>query len=376
MEEKSVMDYTTRYIDKTTINQAVKLIREFTGGSYFGADDKYVQWMYFDSPLKTNIVEKEKYSILAFLNKKGTILALDAFLPWCTYVGGEAVTTIWDIEWINFSKIKGLGRELVKIVRKKAGIYCGYGMNQLSLRAYEKLDYSILDEIERKIAVLDADECIKVLGSPGIAGQKDFFLKSEISQAAISDYCVIDDAGKISEEYWMDHVSRFKITSCKDVRVLKWRYFGHPYIKYKIISLDPMARKGLAVVRVEKIKRSQAIVLRVLELMPVMGYEKDLAHAVLGFGSDEGAILADFFCVSRQYCSEICPKPFIPLSEYRSYDVPTLFQPVEVRERKSINMVLDCSEQYKTVSFDDFYATKGDGDQDVFVNEDYRTVSL
>jgi hypothetical protein len=87
-------------------------------------------------------------------------------------------------------------------------------------------------------------------------------------------------------------------------------------------------------------------------------------------------VLADFFCVSKGYCDEVCRPPFIGLSEHREYSVPMLFQPIEVRERKSMNMVLDCDSEFKKVSFEEFYATKGDGDQDQSINEDYRTASL
>ena len=116
--------------------------------------------------------------------------------------------------------------------------------------------------------------------------------------------------------------------------------------------------------------------MRVLDLLPVIGNEQDLVNTVLQFGIDHGGILADFFCVSSRYADIVCPAPFIGLKKHIHFDIPMLFQPMEIRKRKSINMVLDCNKEYSNINFDIFYATKADGDQDVFLNDDYRTISL
>lgn len=371
-------EYTVDYINEFDLPQALRLLRDFIGSeSYFGADNKYVRWQYFDSPFKTTMVDKNQYSMLVFLDEDRNILALDAFLPWKTYVDGKEAKTVWDIEWMNFSKIKGLGRELVKRLRGMTEIYCGYGVNQLSYNSYEKLGYPMINEIERKIAVMDAGKCLFLFGNDSIKGQKEFLRESAERCSRIrQDYVVIQDFSDISEDYWIDHTQRFAISSYKNLEVLKWRYLNHPYIYYNIITIDPEAKKGLSVVRLEKIKGVDGRVLRILEMLPVRGYEEDLTRAVLSFGRDHGLILADFFCVSKKYCDEVCRSPFIGLSEHREYAVPMLFQPIEVRERKSINMVLDCNGEFKRVSFEEFYATKGDSDQDQSINEDYRTVSL
>jgi len=366
------MNYTVEYINKTTLNQALRLLKGVAGNeSYYGADDRYVQWQYFDSPFKTTITGEDDYSIVVFLDEKKTILALEAFLPWKTFVNGKEISTVWEMEWINFSRIKGLGRELTKFLREKSEIFCVYGLNHLSLHAYEKLGYSIKEEIERKVAILNAKGCIELFVNNQIEGQSEFFMQSET--ACLSNkvrYFDIKVIEKISEKYWLDHIERFSVTSLKDIRALKWRYFEHPHIEYKVIALDPEAKMGLAVVRVEKIRNFKERVLRILELFPVRGYERDLIRAVLTFGFDQGAILADFFCASKKYCDEICLSPFMPLSEHRRYNVPMLFHPIEVREATSINMVLDHDIKGDTISFDNFYATKGDSDRDVFIKDD------
>lgn len=369
---KNRLNYSVGYINETTLDQALTLLRDFSGNKvYYGADEKYARWQYFDSPFKTTITGKDDYSILTFVDDKKNILALEAFLPWKTLVNGKEIDSLWEMEWINFSKIRGLGRELTKILRKKTRIFCVYGLNNLSLNAYGKLGYSIRNEIERRIAVLDSKKCIELLVDNKVNGQKEFFMQKEVNCLPGSiKYFYIKDAEGLSERYWLDHVERFPVTSIKDARVLKWRYFEHPHIDYKVISLDREAKTGLAVLRMEGIRGSRGKVLRILELFPARGYERELVKAVLKFGFDQKAILADFFCVSERYCDEICGSPFVPLSEHMPYRVPMLFHPVEVREETSINMVMDHDKGIDVLSFDDFYATKGDSDRDVFIRDD------
>ena len=368
------MTFEFKFIDEHHIDQCIGLLRSFFGPNYYGADKKYVAWQYRDSIFKTTLAGKDEYSILAAM-KGNEILALDAFLPWKTMVNGQAVTTIWDIEWLNAAKIRGIGRALVQALRSMGDIYCGYGLNSLSRTAYDKLGYSIRDHIERKIAFLDGKTCMSLFSTEGDK-KKDDFIASHTVDLFNIPYCIIQDVSNIADTYWINQLERFDCVSYKGVDYLQWRFINHPYLTYYIIALDERAEHGLAVVRPEKIKGHREIVLRILDMLPVPGCEHDLARAVITFGKKNGAILADYFCASAKYADCVCPEPFISFSEHVHYDIPMLFQPIEVRERKSINMVMDCSEKYKHMSFENFFATKADSDQDVYLNEDYKTVLI
>ncbi len=360
-----------------TLPEAQRLLRAFFGSSYYGADDRFVQWQYFDSPFKGRIVAADEHSILAVYNEREELLALDAFLPWVTYLDGKAVDTVWDIEWMNFAKIPGLGRALVKDLRSRTRIYCGYGMNELSLKAYEKLGYPVCPEIERRVAILDAGACHALFQHKDAGGQAEFFREMAFRVPEHkAGFELIDDLANVSEAYWMAHVGRCKATSCKDKKSLQWRYVDHPYIKYKIVGLGKKAERGLAVVRIEVIKGHDSRVARILEMFPVQGHEPELVQAVLAFAIENGCVMADFFCGSGTLAAEVCPAPFVSLKVHREHAVPMRFQPIEHRARCSINMVLDLDEPYRHVTFDDLYVTKGDGDQDVHVNPEYRTISV
>ncbi len=369
--------YVIEPVSEALLPEALRLLREFVGTSYFGADPAYVRWQYFMSPFKAGVVARDDYSMLACLDGQRHILALDAFLPWTTYIDGHAVPTVWDIEWMNFAKIPGLGRTLVKDLRSRTRMYCGYGMNELSLKAYEKLGYPVCPEIERRVAILDADACYMLFQNKESAGQEGFFREMAARvPASKTGYDLIHDVTAVSEAYWQAHLGRCKATSRKDKEALKWRYVDHPYIKYKILGLGQRAERGLAVVRIEPIKGHASRVARILEMFPVQGHEPELVKAVLAFASEEGCVMADFFCGSSALAAAICPEPFVSLKVHREYFIPMRFQPIEIRARRSINMVLDLDEPHRHVTFDDLYVTKGDGDQDVYVNPEYKTISV
>lgn len=365
---------TIEYLTAGDLTQALDRLRTFFGPNYYGAIPQFVQWQYFDNPFKTLLVDQHEYSILAMMDRDRNILALDAFVPWTTVGNGRDYVTVWDFEWINFSEIPGLGRQLLKELRQRTEVYCGYGLNELSKNAFQKLGFTMRNEIERYVAIIDARACWQLFEKFAVAGQREFLFENEAARTE-SAYVVIDQLESLSGDYWTAHQERFAFTSNKSIEALEWRYIRHPFIKYDFVSLSRTANEGLAVLRLERIKDTEQKVLRVLELLPVGGCESALAEAVVAFAADNGAIVADFFCAASGASSQLCPGPFIPLAKHRAYDIPMLFQPMEVRERKSINLVYDVSPGMPSKMMADYYATKGDGDQDVQVNHDYVTVS-
>ncbi len=224
------------YINSKTIEQVKAILKKFFGQSYYGADDRFMQWFYFDSPFKTQMVKEDEYSILAFVDENENVLALDAFLPWQTMVNGKEVLTIWDIEWLNCSSIKGLGREIVKNLRGRTEIYCGYGMNSLSKSAFGKIGFPMKDEIERKIAVLNVEKCVELFTK---TEDQSEFIKNHFSGSSKcekSEFVELNKEHKLSTKYWLDHLVRCPITSFKDPAAIEWRYLKHPYIDYHLIA--------------------------------------------------------------------------------------------------------------------------------------------
>lgn len=356
-----------RYLQEENIDQYIRILQNFFGKNYYAAKKKFIQWQY-----KNSVFHKEfdHYSILAAFH--GTeILAIDAFLPWRFYIDGKDYGSNWDIEWLNNSKIKGLGRRLVKIVVDSAEIYCGYGYNTASKKAYKTLNFLFNDEIERKIALLNREKCLDLFSNEN----NRLFVNNNIAKFKKTGFVLHGSTETISENYWRMIIQNKWVVSYKGVDYLDWRFIQHPYIQYSIISGLDSSITGIGVVRIEKIRGHEEKVARIVDLLPVKGSESELLNSILSYCCELNVILVDFYCVSTKIANEICPFPFISLKQHRDYDIPMLFQPIELRKRKSINYVLN-NDSGVPFDFEDVYATKADGDQDVNLNVDYETVSI
>ena len=350
------------------------MLKNFYGTNYYGAEDRYFHWQYKESVFAKKVLEKDEYSILV-AEKNGSILALYAFLPWQTYVNGESALTFWTYDWLNVGKIKGLGREILSEIRSKCEILCCYGMNTYSRVAYSKMQYEISNQIERMLVFLDANACKSLFARKNEKERKVFIQKHVVPTKKIKHY-IIDSINILSDNYWTNQIKRFQAIYYRGIDYLEWRFLKHPYLQYHIIAADQRGQRGIAVVRLEKIKYHPALVLRIVDLLPILGQEEQLAQAVISFGQKHGAILADFFCASSEYAKCLCPLPFVALKDHISYDIPMLFRPIEIRERKSINMAMDTDKKFSSVTIEKLYATKADGTQDVCLNEDYKTILL
>ncbi len=358
---------TFRYLEEKDIDQYIEIVKEFFGENYYGSKKEFLKWQYKDSPFQK---DKDHYSIYAaFDNDK--ILAIDAFLAWKFYCEGKELDAVWDIEWLNNSKIKGLGRELVKQVATETELYCGYGYNSYSKNAYTKMDFRLNDEIERKIAFLNEERCLSLFEN----SENKEFISENIAPNPKKQYFLHTKIDSIGDFYWIDFLKNKKVVSYKGLDYLEWRFFNHPYIDYKIISSDQETKNGIAALRIETIKGHDDKIARIVDLMPVKGSESALIESIISFCLENDIIFIDFYCISYSISEEICPRPFISIKEHKKYDIPMLFQPMEIRERKSLNFVFNNNIDIEIID-EDIYATKADSDQDVFLNPDYKTVLL
>jgi hypothetical protein len=185
------------------------------------------------------------------------------------------------------------------------------------------------------------------------------FIYSNIAFVKNTKIYEILDLDNINNTFWLDHQKRFKSTFDRSKSFLRWRFINHPNKKYYIIASDNQASKGIAICHVESL--SDFSILRVMDLMPKTGHEKDLIKLVLNFAKQKKCILADFFC-THKYISKICMYPFISFNKHKKYNIPYLFNPVEIRENKSFNLYIsNFMNNYK-----DLYCTKSDGETELF----------
>lgn len=354
-----------------------KKLEEFYGINYWGADEKYFKWQYFDGPNKKLVIDENKYCGLLF-QENDNILAFDMFYPDIISIDSNKFICIWDIEWNNFSSIKGLGSKLVNNLQNYCDIYLGYGCNSLSTKSFSKLGYKFVNEIERLVAILDYEILCDLMKINRESEEFKFYQKhSQITKCSkTNNFFILDKIEKLDEKYIFDHLRRFNVTIYKNLDYIEWRYFKHPYLKYDIISSDNETSSGIAILRLENILNTEFYVTRILDFFPTIGNERRLLNTILNYSYFNKSLLIDFFCVSTKLSKKFEITPFLNLAEHRKFNIPRLFQPLEIRNRKSINLVYNISNKKIDFDISDLYSTKSDGDQDVKVNLEYKTKIL
>ena len=89
--------------------------------------------------------------------------------------------------------------------------------------------------------------------------------------------------------------------------------------------------------------------------------------------------MVDFFCAHDAWSSRL-PAAFIRPNEHRTHNLPYLLQPPEWRERRSINLLSLRNRakrrSLKPLPCGQIYLTKGDGAQDIALNQGYRSAHL
>ncbi|MDQ7822768.1 MAG: hypothetical protein RDV48_08255 [Candidatus Eremiobacteraeota bacterium] len=358
-----------RFATENESNKCNKILVDLYGKNYYGVDARFIKWKKA-SPFK--LPQENANSLFMIAVENSNVLALQSFLPSKVIVEGKEFQAIWTTEWINISNIKGLGRNVFRALQTHANINCFFGANSFSANACTKIGWEIINNIERMLYVINKEKLCELFGYKP-KSEQFYFVNEKFPFVKDVNHFVCEDINIISDRYFSEAISRFSSLSYRGLDFIEWRYYRHPYLKYFVISLDAYGKSGIAVLRVEQVKDSSLNVVRVLDILPSRGFEEDLAIAIITFGKKNNAVLVDFFCVSSKYARELCPFPYLGLDEHISYDIPMLFQPIEVRERKSINFAIDMPSCPKGFDLKSFYATKSDAEQDVALNDDYKT---
>lgn len=369
MKNYNYENYIVRPVKISEIENFIKGLQKLYHPDFYQIQKKYINWAY-NSPLKKNFIKESELTINAAINKNSSqIESVVGFMPGISFVKNKELKTIWDIEYLNLSNVPGLGLKLLENLKLKTDIYCGNGLNSQCYRSYQRVfdKKNFKKEVSRKIAIINSLGCNEIFNLEKNLEKSNFLNKNE---SKIKDCKIIqvNDLDKISEKYWDDHIARFENSSDRRKNYLEWRFLQHPYMKYNILSLDSKADKGLAIVRIEKIKNCNFNALRILDLFPVRGFESDIINLVLNFGKANNCIIADFFCSSEQKMHEVCFGPFINFEKHQSFDIPYRFQPPEISKQKSFNLFINFNDD-KRLKVEEFYSTKADGEMDLYFDQ-------
>ena len=110
------MTFEFRLANDFYANQCFKFLSKLYQNNYYGITKEFLTWKY-KTPFFNTLVGEGEHPIMVAV-AKNKVMAFEVFLPMATSISGKLYTTIWTTEWMNNSKIPGLGRKVFSSLRE------------------------------------------------------------------------------------------------------------------------------------------------------------------------------------------------------------------------------------------------------------------
>lgn len=355
-------------LGRDRIGQLGAFLRSQYGEAHYGADDRYMRWLYLDSPCDWFKAEAEQghAPVNVILGPQGELAAVHAFLPFDAHTPWGGRQGIWDIEWINGLGIPGAGRQLAKALLADVDIYVGFGCNELSERAFNNLGLSVVPEIPRAVVVLSEDRLLRELTALGESPGR----LAQAPAAGPRRWRVLGGSGEIPTVALEAYGARTPFGVGRGRDWLAWRYDGHPYLSYCVLTTDAATPRCAAVLRVETVTGRDIKVCRVLEFFADDPLTDGLAGAVVAYAQAHDCLFVDYFSSSASHLGYFeAGLAAEGLPGLRNPRIPFMTQPLQFGLRNSINMVIAAGGRAEDAAaaadLGQFHSGKGDANQDV-----------
>jgi hypothetical protein len=318
--------------------------------------------------------------------ENGRIIAILGLIL-CDYnIKGKVVPAVWLSHWLSVPEVRtrGIGLELMRKVQNSGyEAILGLGINERVRRLYTLMRFEVLSAVPRWVGVCDIDKTVGLLKEVNpeldlddlhrhcrtfsVDLQKEFSGGEKVS--------IIEWSKDLEGDWdrsWSSYFASGLICTNKDSSYITWRYIDHPIFKYDVRVAKSSGTQeiiGLMVFRIEKIKKREEKILRIVEFISLPEAETPLANTIVEVVRDLDISFADFFCTYKKMKNGLEAHGFRwhqPQDDF--VDFPSLFQPLEHSGSK-LQGVFQFSrplqdELGELSSSDEFYVTRSDGDQD------------
>lgn len=346
-------------------DQVVAFLRRHYGDSYYGADERFFRWQYCEVPTQWFAAEASSGCLPAngIVDDQGDLLAVHVFIPFDGVGPAGGFRGAFDEEWINGSGIPGFGRRLAARLMDEVDVYCGFGCNDLSERAFRTLGFEFVPEIPRLVAVIDGNRLRTAIADAGYVAEAAFVPERDCRLGDRNVFVEIA-VSDIPERAIESHNRSMGFGIRRTREWLRWRYERHPYIKYSVVAAPGEFTAGAAVVRIENIAGSGQCVARIVDLLGERMRWPSLFIAALSFARAHECVLADFFSSSGAVIDGIATALSGAEGNFsRNPRLPYMFQPLAFGAHNSINFAMNSKVLVANALFS---AVKADGTQDIF----------
>lgn len=355
------------------VPKVLAFIREQYGEHYFGAKERFFYWLFVEVPCQWFSTRASEGFIPAngIFGKSGEILALHVFIPFDAQTPWGGTKGIFDEEWINGSEIRGLGRALVRHLLSSVDVYCGYGCNDLSEKAFLKMGFTFHQELPRLVAILDKKLLSGLVEESGYV-KEAAQLPESVSAILKTRWHALPSASVVPSKTLEDYNTSVPFGVKRSSEWLSWRYDNHPFLAYHAISDSNDGSSGMAVIRIENVAKSQTCVARIVDLIARPENEAGILCAALAFASDNNCILIDLMTSSWQLSGRLqASMSASGVHLLTNPRVPYMFQPCAFGKHDNVNFAIH---SHIPADMFAFRAFKADGTQDILRSADSAAI--
>lgn len=378
----SGVEYRHLRLDERSLIQ--DLFESYYDGSVYCTESSYFDWLHLDHPQHSDCANDDEFTVLAAIND-GQLLGCVSYVPSRVHADGRQHSAVITTESLARPDATGVYGLLARRLTGRFDMAYVMGATEFLQDLYVKqLGAHYRHEIPRLVLVGDDGSLRQLLehrpdATPIDNSQLRVWAEATQQLAEGHQWSSIESAADLQDHYWQGMLHSGIPCLRRDPEWLAWRYFRHPHLRYDVISVEPSQTSGIAVIRRESPDGLDGQVLRLLEFLPTPGARDALAGAVAKFVLDTQSAFLDVFCAHDESLAAL-PAAFVRFADHLPHAIPYLLQPPEWRPRRSINLLSIRNRRRRHVPLDfcdgQIYLTKGDGAQDILLNQSYHSAHL
>lgn len=324
--------------------------------------DDFLNWQYKNTPCNSF----PEFSI-KIVKHKNNVLGYCGVVPVVLKLGNTEIVAGVFANLLVDEKLRGFGfgTLLVREILKQFPVCYINGYSDKLKKVCQKFPGWVeMGDLHRYIGVLHQKK-IETLA-------EDTYTFTPIKKPSKKDAQLhrVSAFGDDIDHFWSEVKERYPITIVRDQTYLNWRYTNHPFIEYQLYEYrNATGMSAYFVVRIEEFlyKKKKYKAARIIDFMSLPETEI-VALQALTFAVSQAKIdFIDYFFSGQEHRESLIQLGFKNSKEKGYRNIPLLLNPVD-KTRKAINWVAYTKDPLLSDNIlpnpDNWYITKGDGDQD------------
>jgi predicted GNAT family N-acyltransferase len=316
----------------------------------------YNNWQFQNNPF--NIFSGK--SILLIENDK-EVIAHMGLVPFELKIDEQTMKASWLIRLQVSKKFRGegIGRNLLKYAEKIFDFTLSID-GTFQQRVQKNDEWTIFGKINRHCAILNknrAEQFLNMKIDNEVIKKDTSTLEFKKTKSINYEY----------DEFWEKVKVRYPITTNRDSKYIKWRYFEHPEFNYHFMSLKNNEKLvGYAILRFDD-HNTELKAGRIIDAVVLEEFECELFEKIINF-FDGKVDFIDFYCTGNFYQKTLQEFGFFNNLNV-NYKFPNVFDPINLDARQNTNFIFRCNNMDfvnfdKLKKIDNWFFVKGDSDQD------------